>query len=107
MHWIYLLAAIAFEIMGTVSMKLCKGFSHAVPSVLLFVFYGACLASLTMALKGIPLSVAYSLWSGIGTAAIVLIDWAYFKEVISPLKFFFLAMITVGACGLKLFTNPQ
>lgn len=39
MHWVYMIGAIAFEVAGTVSMKLAAGFTKPVPSVLIFVFY--------------------------------------------------------------------
>lgn len=106
-YWLFLMAAISLEIMGTFSMKLSKGFSNTLPSVLLFVFYGSCLAFLTLALKGISLSTAYSIWSGLGTACIVLIDWLYFKEALPPQKIFFLALIGIGTIGLKYLTPPS
>ncbi|MHC5828190.1 MAG: DMT family transporter, partial [Nostoc sp.] len=71
--WIYLIAAIVFEVSGTTCMKLSQGFTKIVPSVLIFVFYGLCFSFLTLALKRLEVSVAYSVWAGLGTILIAII----------------------------------
>ena len=55
MHWIYLFAAIAFEISGTTCMKLSEGFTRLWPSVGIFVFYASSIACLTLAVKVIDM----------------------------------------------------
>src|SRR3989338_1998353 len=72
MSW--LLLAIVLEVCGTTSMKLSEGFAKLLPSILIFVFYGLSFASLTIALKSIDVSIAYAVWSGVGTALIAAID---------------------------------
>jgi small multidrug resistance pump len=54
-------------------MKLSNGFENLVPSVLVFVTYGACFTCLTYAMKFWQVSTAYALWSGLGTALTALI----------------------------------
>ncbi len=66
--WLALAVAIVLEVSGTVSMKLSDGFTRLAPSVLIFIFYGASFAVLTLALKKIDLGVAYAVWAGVGTA---------------------------------------
>ena len=75
MGWIYLLSAILLEVSGTMSMKLSEGLTKTIPSILIFIFYGLSLSLLTLALKSIPVSVAYAIWSGIGTALIAVIGF--------------------------------
>ena len=50
-HWFCLADAIALEIAGTVSMKMSQGFTRTPPSVLIFVFYAASFALMTVAVK--------------------------------------------------------
>lgn len=102
MHWLLLFTAIVFELCGTTAMKLSNGFTRPVPSVLLFVCYILCLVTLTFALKKIDLSVAYAIWSGLGTAAVVLMGVVFFKEPISLARAFFMGLILVGVVGLKM-----
>jgi small multidrug resistance pump len=102
MHWIYLILAITLEVSGTTCMKLSEGFTKAVPSVLMFIFYGLSLGALTLALKKIDVSLAYAIWSGMGTALIASLGILWFNEPISLLKFVSLALIIIGVIGLNL-----
>ena len=102
MHWLYLFAAIAFEVSGTTCMKLSEGFQKPLPSIGIFVFYCASIVSLTMAVRTIDISIAYAIWSAIGVAVIATIGALYFGEQLSPARIFFLAIIIIGVIGLNL-----
>jgi small multidrug resistance pump len=98
----YLACAILFEVAGTTSMKLAKGFTNIIPSVLLFVFYTASLVALTSALRRIDVGVAYAVWSGVGTALITIIGILYFREPAGLVKLASIGFIIVGVAGLNL-----
>jgi small multidrug resistance pump len=98
--WILLAFAIAFEIGGTVSMRLSQGFTHLVPSVLIFVFYAISFALNTMVVRTLDLSVTYAVWSGVGTAITALIGFYYFKEPVTALKLASIGLIVIGVIGL-------
>jgi small multidrug resistance pump len=100
--WLFLTAAIVLEVCGTTSMKLSDGFSRPLPSVLIFVFYAGSFYFLTLALKRFDVSIAYAVWSGLGTALIATIGIAYFKEPVTLLKLASLALIIVGVVGVNL-----
>ena len=102
MSWLYLIAAIVLEVLGTTSMKLSEGFTRLAPSVAVFVFYLCSLTALTLALKKLDVSLAYAVWSGLGTAIIAVIGVAYFGEAVSALKIGSLALIILGVVGLNL-----
>lgn len=101
-HWWYLAGAIALEIAGTTSMKLSLGFSRLLPSVLLFVFYGGSIVALVLALQRIEISIAYAIWSGVGTAAIAVIGILFFHEHVSAIKIVSIVLIVVGVIGVNL-----
>lgn len=101
-HWWYLAGAIALEIAGTTSMKLSQGFSRLLPSVLLFMFYLGSIVALTLALRKIDVSVAYAIWSGVGTAAIAVIGILFFREDISLIKVISIGLIVAGVIGVNL-----
>lgn len=101
-HWWYLAGAIALEIAGTTSMKLSQGFSRLLPSVLLFMFYLGSIVALTLALRKIDVSIAYAIWSGVGTAAIAVIGVLFFREELSMIKIVSVALIVAGVIGLNL-----
>ena len=101
-YWFYLAGAIALEAAGTTSMKLSDGFTKLVPSILIFLFYAASFGALTFSLKGIDVSLAYAIWSGIGTVIIATIGILYFQEPATALKLVSIGLIVVGVAGLKL-----
>lgn len=101
-HWLFLIVAILLEVAGTTCMRLSEGFTKPVPSVLLFVFYVASLSVLTLVLKTIEISVAYAVWSVLGTALIAIIGFLYFRDSVTPIKVVSIALIIIGVVGLNL-----
>jgi small multidrug resistance pump len=100
--WIFLYVAIGLEVAGTVSLKFSKGMTVLVPSVLAYLLYTGSLSSLGVALKNIPVSVAYAIWAGLGSTAVALIGIFYFREPASVLKIVSLLMVVAGLVGLNL-----
>ena len=101
MNWLFLVLAIVAEVVGTTCMKLSSGFTQLLPSVAMFTFYGLSLSALTMALKKIEVSVAYAIWSGLGTALIAIIGIFGFKEPATALKIMSILLIIIGVVGLN------
>jgi small multidrug resistance pump len=107
MSWIFLIFAILLEVSGTTAMKLSQGFTNMLPSVAMFVFYALSFTSLNFALKQIDVSIAYAIWSGIGTALITLIGFLWFREPMTLLKLGSIALIIIGVIGLNLSGNTH
>ena len=64
--------------------------------------YVASFYLLSRALKYVPLSVMYAVWSAIGTAAIALISVAAFGEKMNLVKVVGLALVVGGVVVLNL-----
>jgi small multidrug resistance pump len=102
MSWMLLSLAIVLEVAGTTNMKLSQGFTERLPSVLVFVFYGLSIGALTLSLKRIDVSVAYAVWSGLGTAIIAIVGVGLFGEALTGVKVVALVLIVVGVVMLNL-----
>jgi small multidrug resistance pump len=102
MSALYLAIAILLEISGTTALKLSNGFTRPGPAGAVVVCYIASFWVLSLALRGIDLSTAYAVWSGIGTALVAAIGILWFGEVASLWKLVSLALIIVGVAGLHL-----
>ena len=98
----YLAAAIILEICGTISLKLSQGFTRLGPAGVVVICYAASFALLSLALRGIDLSIAYAVWSGVGTAIVAVIGIVWFGEPAGGWKLLFLALIVLGVAGLHL-----
>ncbi len=98
--WLFLSGAIFFEVAGTTCMKLSKGFTVLTPSFLMFAFYACAFGMNTIATRTIELSVAYAIWSGVGTALTAAIGILYFREPATAMKMVSLTLIIIGVMGL-------
>ena len=86
---------------GTVSMKLSDGFSKLWPSIFIFIFYAASFVALTFAIKKIDISVAYTIWFGVGTALIPLDRYPLFQGGVNNAEIRRISLIIAGVVGHK------
>jgi small multidrug resistance pump len=100
--WILLIIAIILEVSGTICMKLSDGFTKLGPIVAMLIFYGFGISLLAWTLKTIDISVAYAVWSGLGTALITIIGIYWFKEPAGLVKSISIVLIIAGVIGLNL-----
>ncbi len=98
--WWMLSIAIAFEISGTVCMRLSEGFTRLTPSLLLFAFYAVSFGLNTFVIKVLGLSVVYAVWSGVGTAVTAAIGILYFKEPATAMKLASIGLVVIGVLGV-------
>ena len=105
MHWLMLSGAIAVEIVATTSLKLSDGMARLEFLIGALVLYSVSFVLQAVALKAIPVGVAYAIWSGIGTAAITAIGVIWFAEALTVPRVLFIVMIIVGTIGLQVTTE--
>jgi len=104
MCWFYLVLAILTETVGTTFMKLStlsEGLTRLGYGVLMLALYALSLGLVALAIKRIEVSVAYAIWSGMGTATIALIGIVGFQEQVTTLKVVSLVLIILGVAGLS------
>ena len=102
-----LLLAIVSEVVGTVALKASEGFARLGPTLLVVVGYVLTFYFLGLALKQIPLGVAYAIWSGLGTAGAVLAGVLLWRESLSPAGVVGIALIVAGVLILNLFPGAS
>jgi small multidrug resistance pump len=101
MAYLLLALAIAFEIAGTIALKFTAGFTRLWPSLAVAVGYTASFALLSQVLKTVPVSVAYAIWSGAGTAVVAAIGFTFLGEPVSWLKITGIALVVAGVVALN------
>ena len=94
-------AAIAAEVIATVSLKASDGFSRPIPSAITVVGYLISFWLLALVLKELSVGTTYAIWSAVGTAAVALIGIAAYGESASVLKIASLGLIVLGVIGLN------
>ena len=94
-------AAIAAEVIATVSLKASDGFSRPIPSAITVVGYLISFWLLALVLKELSVGTTYAIWSAVGTAAVAVIGIAMYGESASLLKIASLGLIVLGVIGLN------
>jgi small multidrug resistance pump len=100
--WLYLTAAIATEVTGTVFLRYTDGFTRPAPTSLVVITYAVSLWLTALALKELEVSLAYAVWAGVGTAAVAIIGMAALGESVTTLKLASIALVIGGVVGLNL-----
>ena len=107
---VLLACAILTEIAATTTLKYTNGlniFTHTFLTITVVVLYITSYVCMAQALKlQLEVSIAYALWSGIGTAAIAVIGAVFFRESVHPVKIGGIALIIVGVAMLNLGPTP-
>lgn len=102
MAYLFLLGAIACEVVATSLLKSTQGFTRPWPTVGCLSGYSVAFLLLAQAVKQVPVGVAYAMWSGLGTAAIVTIGVMFLDEPLSTPKVIGVALIIGGVVLLNL-----
>lgn len=99
--WVVLSVAIFAEVIATSAMQASDGFTRPLPAVATVMGYGVAFYFLSLALRTIPVGVAYALWSGIGIVLIALIGWLAFGQRIDGWGVVGMGLIIAGVMVLN------
>ena len=102
MTWFYLFLGGLFEVVWAATMKLSNGFSSIFYSLITFIGVIFSFVFLTMAVKQLPLSVAYPIWTGFGAVGSIIVGVVVFKDQFPPITWIFIVMLIIGIVGIKL-----
>lgn len=100
--YVFLGAAIAFEVTATLSLKATEGFSRWPLATVTVLGYVAAFAMLSLALdRAVPLGVAYGIWSAIGVACVAALSIPLFGESLSAIQVFGIALVLAGVVAIE------
>src|SRR5688500_20260220 len=97
-----LLAAIGIEVVSTALLPRTHGFTDPLWSVGVVAGYAVSIWLLAVVVRTLPVSTAYAVWSGLGTAIVAVIGYLFLGEQMGLLKALSLTLIVVGVVGLNL-----
>jgi multidrug transporter EmrE-like cation transporter len=104
-NWIFLVLAIVCEVTGTTALKASDGFSRPWPSAVVIVGYGLSFYLLSIALRVIPVGVAYAIWAGVGIVLVTPLGWLFFKQRLDVPAILGMVMILSGVVVLRLWSS--
>jgi small multidrug resistance pump len=97
--------AIIGEVIATSTLKASEGFSKLIPSIIVTVGYLASFYFLSLALKSIPVGVAYAVWAGIGVVLVTVISWAAYDQKLDFAAIIGMILIISGVIVMNLFSK--
>ena len=98
-------AAIILEVSGSTLLKLSQQFTKLWPSLGMLVCFILSLYCLSLALKMVPLGVAYAVWAGLGIVLTAVVSVVVFKMALDFWAVTGIAMIVGGVLVMNLLSG--
>lgn len=105
MKYLFLGLAIIFEVIGSSFIKASDGFTKLWPSSVVVVAYITCFYFLSLALKTIPLGVAYAIWAGLGIVLTAAVSVFIFKQKLDLPAIIGIILIVSGVVVMNFFSK--
>ena len=96
MAWLFLAAAVAFEIAGTLGLRAVAEGLRWWAIMLITVAYLVSFVSMTASLRQLNVAVVYAIWSAVGTGAVALAGVAFFGERLTRVAIVGMVLIVLG-----------
>ena len=104
--YIFLIAAIFFEVAGTMLLPVSQNFTKLVPTAALSFFYLCAFYLLTFVADKIPIAIMYATWSGLGIFTIAILGYIFFKQTLAWQAVLGLFLIVIGVILVNSFIEP-
>lgn len=102
---VHLTLAILAEVVATSSLKASDGLSRPLPTAIVVIGYATAFYFLSLALRSVPVGLAYAIWSGAGIVLVSLAGWALFGQRIDLAGAIGITLILAGVLVLNLFSQ--
>lgn len=105
MKYLYLALAIIFEVIGSGFLNASEGFSKTIPTLITLTAYVVCFFFFSLALRELPLGLAYAVWGGVGIVLTTVISVVIFKQKIDLPAIVGISLIVAGVVVLNFFSK--
>lgn len=103
MSWVWLFIAITFEVSGILSLRASDGFRRPLWLIPVAVGYLLSFTSLSLAMgEGMPVAVAYGVWTAIGIVSIALLARVIWKDPLTRQMLVGIGFIVAGVLLVRL-----
>lgn len=101
----FLTVAIFGEVVATSAIKASDGFTKLLPSCIVVVGYLVAFYFMSLALRTIPIGIAYAVWSGLGIVFITTFAWFYYGQKLDLGAIVGIALIILGVIIMNTFSH--
>ena len=99
--WLLLGLAVCFEITVALGLRFSEGFTLPLPTGIALAAFTLALYLVSHVMKKLPVSVAYPIWAGGGTAGVALLGVVMLGESINLLNLVGIALVFVGVIAIN------
>ena len=107
MKYLFLVAAVLSETIGTSALQASNQFTKFWPSVIVVISYALAFYFLSITLKYIPVGIAYALWASLGIIFITIVGLVVFGRKLDSAAIIGLTMIILGIAVIHLFSTTS
>lgn len=102
--WLYLWATVVLEVLGTLALRASEGFTQPLPATVAIGCYALTVVVLSLALKVLPMSLVYIVWTGAGTTGVVLFSVWIFDD---PMTLWSWLGVLLVICGVMMINTRR
>jgi len=103
--YIFLVLAIAFEVLATSFLKDTNGFTNLYPSMIVIIALCICLFLMSHTMQFIPVGIVYATWAGVGIVAIAVIAVIKYNQIPNIPTIIGLSLIVIGVVIVHLMND--
>ncbi|MCK1734909.1 multidrug efflux SMR transporter [Bradyrhizobium sp. 138] len=100
-----LAVAIVFEVTASALLQQSAQFTRPGPTLAMVMFYAASFYALSVAIRVIPMSIAYAIWGGVGIILTTTVSFVLFRQILDSAAFVGIALIVSGVVIINLFSE--
>ncbi|MGL6159098.1 DMT family transporter [Microbulbifer sp.] len=103
--YLYLAIAIVTEVIATTALKASEQFTRPIPTVIVVLGYGTAFYMLSLALRTLPVGIAYAIWAGLGILLVAVAGAIVYRQVPDLPAMIGMAMIVGGVVVIHAFSE--
>ena len=104
-NYLFLACAIICESIATSFLKASNGFTKPIQTIIFVIAMSASFYFLTLAIKVIPVGIAYAIWSAVGIVIISCVGYFVYKEKLDLPAIIGIALIIIGVVIINIFSK--
>ncbi len=103
--YLYLAIAIVAEVIATTALRAADGFTVLVPSAISIAGYVVAFYFLSLTLRGMPVGIAYAIWSGVGIVLVSIAGWVIYRQLLDLPALVGMGLIMAGVIVINVFSK--
>lgn len=97
--------AIVLEIIATSMLKISEEFTRPLPTIIMILGYVGAFYCLSITLRGMPVGIAYAIWSALGIVLVSAIGFIFFHQHLDLPACIGLGLIIIGVVIINVFST--